>query len=592
MASNFIRMAWAPVSVVAAAALLVTACGRADATATPVPTRAAPTATPTTAPAATPTSVPATPTRAAAATPTPAPTATPVPPTPTPLGPQPKYGGILNARAIREWDTWDTYTPNGFSSAQNIINLLSNLTHFDYVETNKIVGDTAERWEISQDGKTITFFIRKDVKFSDGKPFTADDVLYNMNRGWKGQAPVTYNQLVFRPVESILKVDDFTVRVTLSRVSVSFMELISTPFVLMYPAHVTDMAQWQAAPVGTGPYKFKRWQKDTVLEVARNPDYYQKDTAGRQLPYLDGISFFSISSPANALAAFRAGRLHCGCSFDSDFLTDAKVALEREIPGVKLPVTMGAVYSLYFNLKKPPFDSRLVREAISSAMDHRELVQLILGGLGRFPPSNLLPPELGGAWGLPDAETLAFPGFRDPAVDKAHAESLFKQAGVDPKSLNLDFPNTTFFQTIADALIAQLNRSGAQVKYRGNLANVQFNDDLANGRFDVGFSTGGGDQPGPRALLQWVTQGGARNPGQQIVYPDVERLAAEQDLTLDPARRRELVREIQRVLIREAVFVPAVFAARVNGTRPEVEGYIPVVGTQSVHMRLQRLWMK
>ena len=203
----------------AIASLVLAACGGGAATPTAVPPSPAPTArpSPTAAPAV------ASPTAPTATAPAPRVTAAPPGPTPTPaptVSPPPsaRRGGLLQLRGIVPLVTWDTYDARGRGDFYVTAPLLNNLIWVDpYGDGRAVVGDVAERWQVSQDGRVLTFTLRRGVQFHDGTPLTSKDVVYNLERAWKPRSPtMTLFRGRFAPIAGIEAPDESTVRITLS----------------------------------------------------------------------------------------------------------------------------------------------------------------------------------------------------------------------------------------------------------------------------------------------------------------------------------------------------------------------------------------
>ncbi len=536
---------------------------------------------------ATPASPPA-PTRAVQPTPTAAPTA--VPATPTPAGPVPKTGGILKAREIGlSFRSWDTYGAGSFTTLYNQ-DMLSNLIVSDRVNKHLLLPDTAARWTVSNDGKAHTFFLRQGITWHDGKPFTPADVVYNLNRAWKPADPATaFNKSKMRFVENVEAVDPFTVRVTLTQPSASFLTGLATPFMLMYPTHVPDLQQWQANPIGTGPFKFKEFKSGSNLDLVKNETYYKKDDAGRQLPYLDGVTFFVIADPTLALSSFRTHRIDCGCGFDNDFLTNAKETLEKEIPGLKLLIANGDSFDFFFR-NKPPFDNILIRKAIATALDYKELRSLYRRGLGHYPPTLFLSQDLGGAWSLPSSEMLKVPGFREPkSVDLEEASRLFAQAGVKPADVKVDIVMATFFRDFGEALQAVMAKTGVAASIQ-IFAAAQQTTALTTGNFSIGLKQGGHSWDDPVDLyVDNFTSKSVRNYGGWS-DAEVDRLANEQDRELDPAKRRALMGQLSRRLLDQAFYLPLASSPNASGAHPNVSGFVIGPYTVGSHLRHELLW--
>ncbi len=561
------------VASVAALAVIVAACGGGEPTARPT----------------------AAPTRPAATAVVPAPiqpTATPTPTVaPTPAAPEPKYGGILRARARFDSPSWDTYSQLGSSANPWMMQLLSNLTRYKKGSLSEIEGDTAERWELSQDGKTITFILRKDVLWSDGKPFTSADVLYNFQRASDPKVP--FNKQRVAAIATMETPDSATFKVTLKNVSTSFLPNIATPFMLMYPGHVTDMAAWQKSPVGTGPFVFKEYNKDTSYVFRKNTGYYWKDNAGRRLPYVDGVDYFVIPDRALSVAAFKSGRIQCGCAHDADFLSDVQEELERDIPGVNLKrVFAGATYYLRFNLQRAPYNVLAFRQALAIGFDKDKVGSIDRQGKNYRPAPPLTPPEIGGSWGLPKAELIKIPGYNpDHSVDVRIAQQKFKESGVNLSGVNIQLMAGVGNGSLGELMATVLSELGVTVT-PVVLAPADLDQRERDLNWDVmlrniGYSI---DDPADQ-FIDLMTTGGPRNIT-KYSNTRMDQLLQDQDLELDPAKRRAMLWEVQRIMLTEAPMVSFLWNGSTFGVRPEVRGWVHLPTNQHASMRLDQVWLE
>jgi len=498
---------------------------------------------------------------------------------------------VLKAREIGlSFRSWDTYAPIGAFSTLYVQDMLSNLVVSDRVNKTLILPDAAERWDVSADGKVYTFRLRENVVWHDGKPFTSADVAYSLTRAWKPSAPtLAFNRGKMKFVKAIDAPDASTVRVTLKQPSASFLIGVATPFMLMYPAHIPDLQAWQAKPVGTGPFAFKEFKSGSNIDLVKNERYYKKDDAGRQLPYLDGVSFFVIPDPAQGLASFRTQRIDCGCGFDNDFLTNNKASLEREISGLKLLIAGGDSFDLFFR-NKAPWTNVALRKAISVAIDRKELRSLYRQGLGHYPPTIFLTQDLGGKWSVPTSELLTLPGFREPkSVDVDLANQLFAQAGVRPRDVVVSVIIASFFADFGEALQAVLAKTGVSANLR-ILAGAEHSSATSTGDFDIALKNGGQSWDDPADIyIENFTTGGVTNYGRWS-DPEVDRLAEAQDKELDPAKRQKLTQELSRRLIDEALYVPIANSPNATGTQPHISGFVVGPFTVGSHLRHELLW--
>jgi peptide/nickel transport system substrate-binding protein len=207
-----------------------------------------------------------------------------------------------------------TLSPNfasdtmGFSPTSNVY---SHLVAIDW-GVNKgtgAYGDLAESWSTSQDGKTITFKLHKNAKWHDGKPVTGHDVKFTFDMIIRKKYPAF---VVLKNVRDITVPDDHTVVMTLNDPEVGFVPMlaqVSTWTAKIYPKHLWegqdgfDSGPHVNAPIGSGPFKFSRWEKGGLVELEANKDYF------RGAPKVDRLVFRQMTDVNVARAEFDSGRL-------------------------------------------------------------------------------------------------------------------------------------------------------------------------------------------------------------------------------------------------------------------------------------------
>ena len=567
-------------------ALVVTACGGSEAAATPRPS-------PTTVPGPSPTAAPT-------ATAAPTPTARPPAPTATPAAPAPKRGSVLKSILLNDPANWDAYDSRGqLTAIIAFLPMLSNIIVFDAEKPSLILPDLAERWEQSGDGKSATFFLRKDVKWHNGKDLTAQDVAWNIDRGRRAEGTTVYNKARFAAVDNVETPDAYTVKVNLKRPSASFLPNMAVAFVLVYPPVGPDPAssEFKQNAIGTGPFKFKSYTAANKIELVRNDSYYKKDEAGRTLPYLDGVTLFPISDPANSLATWRSKQVDCGCHWDFTYMTSNADALQREFPDAKLVGANTAQHQLVLNSKGPLADVR-VRQAIFIGLDRLNIHGLFQGGIKKafYPPGYMLAPEVGGKWGLPASELLQTPGFRvkdgkkDPA-DIEMSQRLFREAGVDPKSVTLILNGTTGVRDQFEIIQSTLQETGVKVDLRLFAAPAESTNALIRGDFGIYLLQGGNgfDDPSDQPTRYLLTQA-SENYG-KFSLPKLDAIYDQLDSALDSAKRLQLAYQFQRAALEEAVAEPAVYFYSVNGPHRHVFGWIKGSYSTNSGQRLERVWI-
>src|SRR5713101_450192 len=335
------------------------------------------------------------------------------------LAQAPRAGGSLTLRlredlpqgfAIHESPTISTMWP--------AMPCLSNLVLFDPLKpthsVDTIVSELAERWSWQDGYRKLVFFLRNDVKWHDGKPFSSRDVKYTFDT--LREAPDAPAKLRLNPrrewyanVEVVEALDPHTVVFRLKRPQPSLLLMLASGFTPIYAAHV-PAASYRTGCIGTGPFKVKDWRKGEFVEYVKNRDYFVK---GR--PYLDGLRYLIISDRGTATAALEAGRVDV--AFPGETPKGIGDRLKKAVPKLVItPVNASVVDHLIINTRKAPFDNAKVRQALSRAIDRRAFVGAVYQG-GAVLGVSLLPRPYG-VWGILDTDLRALPGRGDAGAER------------------------------------------------------------------------------------------------------------------------------------------------------------------------------
>ena len=275
----------------------------------------------------------------------------------------------------------------------------------------------AESWQFSKDCMTLTFKLRKNVKWHDGKPFTADDVLFTYKTMMNPKTPTAYRN-DFEPIKDVVVVDPYTVRVTYSQ---PFAKALMGWGQTILPKHLLEKyvedgklreAPQVLKPIGTGPYRFHEWKTGEKVVLIANKDYYME---GR--PYLSRVIYRIIPSQATIYIELMAKGV------DMSRLTAIQYARQTDYPAFKKDFNKykfsdNRYTYLGFNLKDPRFADKRVRQAFAHAINKQELIDGVLLGLGQIATGPLRP----GTWAYTDK-------VKRYAYDPAKAKLLLAEAG-------------------------------------------------------------------------------------------------------------------------------------------------------------------
>ncbi len=292
--------------------------------------------------------------------------------------PEPTAGGTLRIGLDVETSGYNPSADQWFSSGYLVAAAVYDRL-MAYDENGQVRPYLAASMESNEDFTEWSIGLRPDVRFHDGTPLDAAAVKANLDAS-KASALVSQ---VFLPVESVDVVDDLTVLVTMNRPWSTFPHALTfQPGYMAAPATLED-PQGGQHPIGTGPFVFEGWVRDSQLDVSRNEDYWREG-----LPLLDGIEFQILADPSTRTAALEAGDIDLIESRDARTLADFEA---REDDGEPFHVYVhqageSTEHVIFFNTAAPPFDDPAARQAVIAAIDDEAISETLYDG--RFPPAN------------------------------------------------------------------------------------------------------------------------------------------------------------------------------------------------------------
>ena len=301
----------------------------------------------------------------------------------------PVKGGTLTWGRGGDSVTLDLAQATDGESIKGGIQVLENLVIFKR-DSMDVEPQLATSWEVSKDGLVWTFKLRKGVKFHDGTPFNANAVKVSFDRVIDKNHPFykygtwRYPALGLGPVKEVKVIDDYTVAL---RTEKPYAPLVANLALwlcpILSPAAIEKYKEDIGRnPVGTGPFKFVRWIKDDQIILERNDQYWG------QKPYVDRIILKSIPEVSARFMALQSGAVDLVDDLDPDSIQMAKAN-----PNFKMidrpSINVGY---LAINTKKPILSNKLVRQAISHAIDKQTIIKTIFRGLA-IPAKNPFPSE-------------------------------------------------------------------------------------------------------------------------------------------------------------------------------------------------------
>jgi peptide/nickel transport system substrate-binding protein len=372
---------------------------------------------------------------------------------------KPRPGGILNWYVYADPGRLDIHAESPLSVQQAVAGIYSGLLHYDPDDPGKIAPDLAERWTVSPDNLTYTFHLRKGVKWHDGQPFSATDVKATFDRVLNPafQSPRCGSML--KPmVAGVEQVDAHTVQFRLKFPAAPFIPSIASAWCRIAAKHVLDKHGDLTKPeaqIGTGPFKFKRYERGSVIEWEKNKDYFVPG-----LPYLDGVKQFILVGVPTQVAAAKAGRIHVWDTWPPMKKTQADEVKAARGDAVEIyQAAINTIFLIYMHTEKPPFNNPDIRRAVNLAIDRQELIDKTLEGAGV--PCAMLDPKLVGDFALPLAEVQKLPGCRQPKdQDIAEAKRLVEKHHPNGVDFEAAVRSAGGYLDRAQLVLAQLRKIG------------------------------------------------------------------------------------------------------------------------------------
>ena len=441
----------------------------------------------------------------------------------------------------------------------------------------KVAPDLAERWDLSEDGRVYTFHLRKDAKFHDGKPVTAEDVRWSLERVADPNtlSPVAEQYLSdivgvsaklagqANSISGLQVVDQHTVRITIDEPKSYFLAKLTYPtaFILDRENVEGDGDTWLQRPNGTGPFKLAEYQIGEILRLARN-EYYHLGP-----PNLDEVEF--ILAGGNAMIMYENDEIHLtGVSLaDLERVLDPGEPLNAELRAA--PSSFGVSY-IGLNVDQPPLDDPLFRQALSLAIDRETIATAVLDGL-RIPATTIIPP------GFPSYSTDVKGYGYDP--ERALEVLKLSKYGDDLDNLpRITLSISGSFGADVPLDLEVILQSWQEVL--GVEVEIQqtewatFLQDLQGRRYHM-FTLGwGADYADPENFLDILFHSKSENNHTNYNSPQVDALLEQARVEPDQETRFKLYNRIEQMILDDAPWVLLWNTGETYAlVKPEVKGY-------------------
>ena len=456
------------------------------------------------------------------------------------------------------------------TSAEYIVHLFSGLVRLN--SELEIVPDLAERWELSEDGRVYTFYLRPEASFADGRLIAAEDLVYSLERACSPALGSTVAETYLGDIEGVSEyiagqtqaiaglviVDPQTLQIKIDAPKAYFLAKLTYP-----TAYAVDRVQieregdrWISGPNGSGPFILDELTQDKIV-LARNERYYGQLAALERVEYLlsGGYPITMYENDQLDVADVPPGEVVR--------ITDPDNPLSREY---RVTPVLSVQYWA-FNVDEPPFDDPAVRQAFVHAIDREKLTRLVLQDTAS-PARGILPP------GIPDFDE-AFQGLSyDP--DKARAllaSSRYGQEGAMPRIVLTVSGTSGYMAPTTRALRSMIEDNlGIEIQVE-QVEWSYFLRDLNERRFQISSSGWMADYPDSQNFLDLLFHSRSGQNHSGYANSQVDSLLEQARIETDPQQRTVLYRQAERLIIDDAPWIPLTHGVAFSLVKPNVQGY-------------------
>ena len=466
--------------------------------------------------------------------------------------------------------TLDPAILNETTSSQYIVQLFSGLVRLD--DNLEPVPDIAHRWEISDDDRTYTFFLREDVRFHNGRGVEADDFKYSWQRasdpGTGSRTAATYLGDIVgvkevlagesQEISGVRVIDEYILQVIVDKPKAYFLSKLTYPTAFVVDrANVESGEKWWHSPNGTGPFKLRQWDEGSQLVLERNEFYYG------ELARVNFVFFWLWGGvPMNM---YETNEI----DVTSVYLNYIDKVIDKTGPFYQQLAVLPELSFWYigFNHSKPPFDDVNIRRAFTQAIDQDKLASLVYRDMLQ-PADGILPPGM--------------PGFNEDLSGQNYNVSVARELIAGSKYGDVsNLPPITITTAGLGGLVSPgleaivqewRNNLGVKVTVR-QLEPERFLYHLKEEKeemFDIGWVA---DYPHPQDFLEVLFYSGADNNHGEYSNPEVDALLEMAGIEQDGDLSLELYQHAEQKLVDDAACLPLWFGRNYILVKPYVKGY-------------------
>lgn len=439
----------------------------------------------------------------------------------------------------------------------------------------------AKSWTISEDALTYSFLLRSDVFFHKhelfGKDSTrtvnASDFEYSLNRLINKQV-ASPGSWVLNRVENFKAINDSIFQIKLKSPFPAFLGLLTMKYCSVVPREIVDFygSNFRSNPIGTGPFKFKRWEENLKLVFRKNSNYFEKDSLGNALPYLEAVAITFLPDKQSEFLQFTQGNIDfiigLDASYKDDILTAGGQLQDKYLDDVNMvqgPYLNTEYLSFYLDSKVPEIQSELIRKAVNYGFDRNKMMMYLRNGIGIPAEGGFIPK------GLPSYDNTIGFSFK-PDLAKQLIEQFKTESGI--KNPEISITTTSNYLSFSEYIQRELEKIGLIVKI-DVMPGAALRDAKANGKLDIFRASWVADYPDAENYLSLFYSKNFAPNGPNYTHYNNELFDTWYEkafMEIDGEERNILYTKMDSLIMKQAPIVPLFYDEIVRFTSKNVKG--------------------
>ncbi|WP_242132031.1 ABC transporter substrate-binding protein [Aestuariivivens marinum] len=439
----------------------------------------------------------------------------------------------------------------------------------------------AKRWLISEDGTSYTFILRDDVYFHKhplfGKDSTrtvvAEDFTFSLNRlrDSKTAAPGGW---VLNKVDDFMAINDTVFQIDLKQPFPAFIGLLAMKYCSVVPKEIVEHygTEFRSHPIGTGPFKFKRWEENIKLVFRKNELYFEKDEQGNQLPYLEAVALTFLPDKQGEFLQFAQGNIDyisgLDASYKDELLTSNGKLRKKYFETINMirgPYLNTEYLGFYLDSETPEIQSELIRKAINLGFDRKKMMLYLNNGIGNPAIGGFIPIGLAG-----HSETNGY--NYQPKKAKQLIEQFKTETGINHPEITLN--TTSNYLSFCEYIQQELQKAGLKINI-DVMPEATLRSARSNGKIDMFRSSWIADYLDAENYLSiFYSKNFAPNGSNYFHFKNklLDSLYNKAFTITNIEERKLLYTQMDSIAMEHAIMVPLYYDEVLRFTRKNVKG--------------------